>query len=195
MGNYSLRIGIIIPAFNEEHRLENLFANLALFHQVQHLYHFHFLIVNDGSTDKSAEMIQAESNRHSYLSCIDRSENKGKGYSILEGMGELKGKYDYIGFMDADLATPLYHLDKMASHIKGGEIDFLIGQRVSKQYESGRLWRNVASRAFSFLTRIPLKDSYKDTQAGFKFYKNELAQMISELSCEEGFAFMLSTYY
>ena len=95
-----------MPCFNEESRLRlDLFADFLRSQET-----IHFLFVNDGSTDGTLQLLrQFESQHPDRVSVLDKPVNGGKAEAVRDGMRQamLADKPDYVGFWDADLATPL----------------------------------------------------------------------------------------
>ncbi|MBI4778504.1 glycosyltransferase [Candidatus Desantisbacteria bacterium] len=123
-------IGVIIPCYNEERRLQaDDFIN-----ELAKNPNLSLLFVNDGSTDGTLKVIQkiCEANPSRAL-CLSLSENKGKGEAIRMGMLYLleKKTYDIIGFWDADLAVPLAEIwDFMDIFQTNRDVQAVIGSRV-----------------------------------------------------------------
>ncbi len=93
--NYPL-VSIIVPAFNEEHKIADTIASLK---QVNYPK-IEFIVVNDGSSDKTSLVVSNAIGDDKRFSFIDRSINKGKAASLNEGINIAKG--EYVACMDAD---------------------------------------------------------------------------------------------
>ena len=129
-------ISVIVPCYNEEAALPYFFPeigkladNMSANKEVQ----FEFIFVNDGSRDKTLELLRkfaAEDDRARYISF---SRNFGKEAAIYAGMQNAKG--DYMVLMDADLQHPPAMVEEMYEALKGGEYDIAAARRVSRKGE------------------------------------------------------------
>src|SRR5215468_5194580 len=100
-------LSIVVPAYKEAQRLPLTFPRLIDFcgqHGSAEL-----LIVDDGSRDKTAELVEAEARQHPFVRLIRNPGNRGKGYSIRHGMAEACG--EWILFSDADLSSPIEEVE------------------------------------------------------------------------------------
>ena len=103
-------LSIIIPAYNEEKRLPSTIREISSYLKDKD-YSYEILVVNDGSTDKTAEVVRGMTTEIKGLKLIDNEENKGKGGVVKQGMLEAKGKYRL--FTDADNSTSIDHIERM----------------------------------------------------------------------------------
>jgi glycosyltransferase involved in cell wall biosynthesis len=98
------KISIIIPAYNEEDSLPFLFERLNnLINQISN-YEFEILFVNDGSKDKTLEIIKEQRKIDNRISYVDFSRNFGKEIAMIAGLDYVTG--DAVIFIDADLQDP-----------------------------------------------------------------------------------------
>ena len=95
-------LSVIIPAYNEENRITTTLFDIDKYLSEQE-YSYEILVVNDGSKDKTAEIIEKLRKVIKKLYLIDRKVNLGKGATVKEGM--LKSRGEYKLFMDADNST------------------------------------------------------------------------------------------
>jgi dolichyl-phosphate beta-glucosyltransferase len=119
---------IIIPCYNEENRLDvQSFSDY-----VKSNSNIFFLFVNDGSSDNTGKIIKELALKNSNkLFCKNLEKNCGKAEAIRQGFLEaFKMDADYIGFLDADLATPLSSIDEFCQFLKTEGISIVIGSRV-----------------------------------------------------------------
>ena len=111
-----MKVVIIIPCYNEADRLdENKFIDY-----LSQNAHLHFIFVDDGSTDNTSRIInQIILKCNSLVSFLKNETNKGKAESVRLGVIEsYKMNPDYVGFLDADLATPIEEIDNLLKIIK-----------------------------------------------------------------------------
>ena len=121
-------LSVIVPAYNEEDRIRK---TLKRFHEYLYTQPFSYeiLIVNDGSRDRTAQIAEHMRAEISNMSVIDRKENRGKGFSVKEGMLKASGKIKL--FADADNATDISHFEKMRPFFDKG-YDVVIASRDKK---------------------------------------------------------------
>jgi glycosyltransferase involved in cell wall biosynthesis len=184
-------LSLVIPAFNEEARLPSLLdvlANTADAAVKRGGFELlEILIVDDGSTDRTRELL-ARCMPPKVRSVLDRSENRGKGATVAEGVGHARG--DYVLLADVDLSTPLEELDKLGAAVRNGA-DIAVGSRAvpGAVVERGPAHRKVTGRSFSGAVRILTGLNVRDTQNGFKLLPTEVARdLFAEQICA-GFAF------
>jgi dolichyl-phosphate beta-glucosyltransferase len=172
-----LRYSIVIPAFNESRRilptLEKVVSYVA-----QQGWDAEIIVVNDGSTDDTAEIVRRFAAIHPKLRLIENPGNRGKGYSVRNGMLHAGG--DILLFSDADLSSPIEEAPKLFDAISQGA-DVAFGSRwlqAGLQTERQPLHRQLFGRIFNLILRIVLGLKFKDTQCGFKAFTRDAAQAI-----------------
>lgn len=172
---YSL--SIVIPAFNEERRLEASLDKLDAFIQTENL-NAEIIVVDDGSTDATARLAIRNMAQRPYLRLLQNHINRGKGYSLRRGVEAALG--ETILLTDADLSVPIKELDKLLNAIEDGA-DIAIGSRAIDA-GGGRVaapWhRRLCSSGFRMLVRSVLGLRFEDTQCGFKAFKRKAARLI-----------------
>lgn len=141
-------ISLIIPAYNEEKSLENLFPRLDKIAKQQQKYDFDFLFVNDGSSDKTLEIIQKQAKKDSRISFINFSRNFGKEIAVAAGIDYADG--DAVVIIDADGQMPPEKIPEMLSWWEKGYDDV---------YARRQKYRGV-----SFLTRLTSRIYYRTLQ-------------------------------
>jgi len=169
-----VKYSIVIPAYNEAARiaptLEKILAYAA--HQG---WLTEVIVVNDGSRDHTSEIVREWTRRNPAVKLIENPGNRGKGYSVRNGMLHAQG--DLLLFTDADLSSPIYEAGKLFAALENGA-DVAIGSRwvnTALQTERQPLHRQLVGRIFNLLLRITLSLKYKDTQCGFKAFTSRAA--------------------
>ena len=105
----------MVPAYNEAARLPLTLPKMAQF--CEHHGSVEILIVDDGSKDSTAAVVQEFAAQHRFARLLQNPGNRGKGYSVRHGMQEAQG--DWILSTDADLSSPLEEVNKLLNiHLK-----------------------------------------------------------------------------
>ncbi|OHA19645.1 MAG: hypothetical protein A2836_02065 [Candidatus Taylorbacteria bacterium RIFCSPHIGHO2_01_FULL_45_63] len=178
-----LSLSIIIPVWNEEKRLPRLFSELEklLASPGQGLLVEEVIFVNDGSTDKSAELIEPFAALRP-VRLISYQGNKGKGYAVRVGMEAFQAEYCLIA--DADVSTPFSEARKFLPDLERG-VPVVIGTRKAKGAVvkiHQPFYREKMGQAFTFLARVMTGVSVSDFTCGFKFFRREVARKIAKSS-------------
>jgi glycosyltransferase involved in cell wall biosynthesis len=182
------RLSIVIPAYNESARIENALERVLGCVQDRG-WDAEILVVDDGSTDDTAAIIQSWMQRYDRLHLILNPGNRGKGYSVRNGLLQAAG--DIVMFTDADLSAPIEEAELLIAAIDGGA-DVAIGSRwldKQKQTIAQPLYRRFFGRCFNWVTRKVMGLPYRDTQCGFKAFRREAAQTIFRLQTIERWGF------
>jgi len=169
-------VSIVIPAYNEEKRLDKTLNKINEFLKANKELKTEIIVVNDGSSDKTADLVKNYKNLQ--IKLLNNEKNMGKGYCVRRGV--LEANNDIILFTDADLSTPIEFLNHFLKHHEMG-FDIVIASRVVKGAEKKirqPIWRDLMGRFFNILVRIILGLKIKDTQCGFKSFKKDVAKII-----------------
>lgn len=171
-----MQLSILIPIYNENRILEKNINEIL--HYFLNKFDFEIIIINDGSTDNSNEILKKFTLHN--IKIINNTKNEGKGASIRKGVKNCKG--DLILISDADLSTPINQFSVLYKKYLEG-YDFVIGSRSksnSKILVKQKKMRVVAGVIFNYLVKIILGLKYHDTQCGFKlFNKQKLNNIIN----------------
>jgi len=179
---------IVIPAYNESARLgASLESVLAYIHQQG--WDAEVIVVNDGSRDNTADIVRSYAAKEPILRLVENPGNRGKGYSVRNGMLHAAGRI--ILFSDADLSSPIEEAPKLFEALNAGA-DIAIGSRwlrAETQTQRQPLHRQLFGRIFNLLLRLTLGLHFADTQCGFKAFKRAAAQAIFPLQKIERWGF------
>jgi dolichyl-phosphate beta-glucosyltransferase len=182
--NYS----IVIPAYNEGARIRATLDKI-LAHILHNGWDAEVLVVNDGSSDDTAQIVQSFAAQNPALRLLENPGNRGKGYSVRNGMLHASG--EVVLFSDADLSSPIEEADKLFTAIAAGA-DVAIGSRwlrAELQTQRQPIHRQLFGRIFNLAMRIILGLRYRDTQCGFKAFTRHAAQSIFPLQHIERWGF------
>jgi dolichyl-phosphate beta-glucosyltransferase len=186
-------LSVVVPVFNESSRLAILFAALDSEADRQArlagLQLVEVVVVDDGSTDETPELLEERGNLDARLRVIRFERNRGKGAAVRCGV--LSTAATYVLVMDVDLSTPLSELSTLTAALGEGN-DLAIGSRglpLSRIAVHQPLHRELMGKCFNALLRLLTGLPYRDTQCGFKLFQLEKTRVLFELQQVEGFAF------
>jgi len=183
-------LSIVIPAYNEENRIGRTLIETFDYLDRQN-YSSEVIVVNDGSTDHTVETVRNfESRAGGRLRLIENPGNRGKGYSVRNGMLQAAGEIAL--FYDADLATPTSEIVKVVEPIVEGSYDVVFGSRAIDRSLIGTrqsLFRETVGRGANLVQFAFTGLRFKDTQCGFKAFRREAAQSVFRLQRIDGFGF------
>jgi len=181
-------LSIVIPAYNESARIEAALDRVFLCIDEQN-WDAEVLVVDDGSTDDTAALVEDWMDFFPRLHLIKNPGNRGKGYSVRNGLLQASGSI--VIFTDADLSAPMIEGERLIAAINGGA-DVAIGSRWmdrARQTIHQPLYRQFFGRCFNAVTRTVMGLPFKDTQCGFKAFRREAAQVIFRLQTIERWGF------
>jgi glycosyltransferase involved in cell wall biosynthesis len=184
----SPQLSIVIPAYNESARIENALERVMSCIAKQG-WDAEVLVVDDGSTDVTVDIVQHWMEQHPRLHLIKNEGNRGKGYSVRNGLLQAAG--EVVMFTDADLSAPMEEAERLLAAIADGA-DVAIGSRwmdKTRQTIHQPLYRRFFGRCFNWVTRTVMGLPFKDTQCGFKAFKRPAAQIIFRLQRIERWGF------
>ena len=189
-------ISIVIPAFNEEKRLLSSLPSIANYLKQEFNGDFEIIVVDDGSRDKTGEVVSNFARKEKDVHLIKNSVNRGKGYSVKRGM--LKASGTYILFSDADLSTPIQEVKKLLTAMTENGYDIVIASRglSGAIIELHQAWyRETMGKLFNKLVRILTGLKYKDTQCGFKLFRGDVVKDLFHLQTIDRFSFDVEILY
>jgi dolichyl-phosphate beta-glucosyltransferase len=185
-----LTLSIVIPAYNEERRLPATLDAIFNWLDTSPYGDAEVLVVDDGSTDSTAAVVESRATIEPRLRLIRNPGNRGKGYAIRHGMLEAKG--DWILFSDADLSAPIDELPKLLAAAKGQDVAIAIGSRALDRSLIGvhqSQWREMSGILFNRIVRLITGLPFVDTQCGFKLFRRDAARRVFPLQLLDGFSF------
>jgi glycosyltransferase involved in cell wall biosynthesis len=166
-------IAITVPCYNEADRLNsNAFIDFVREHR-----HVTFIFVDDGSTDNTASLLKSISEAEQNNFRVIRFEkNQGKAEAVRQGtLSAIAADVPYVGYWDADLATPLAAVMEFAQQLKRnsqlllvmGSRVRLLGRKIVRKH-----YRHYLGRIFATFASIILRLPVYDTQCGAKLFVN-----------------------
>jgi len=186
---------LLIPAYNEEHRIEPVLRNYARFFREQYSGRFEIVVVSNGCVDNTAGVVRRATQDYSEIRLLDFPEPIGKGGALIEGL-KLAPSADFIGYVDADGATPPHAFLDLVNALD--RADCVIGSRwipgaVLHQAQSSR--RQFASRVFHAIVQALFWMNIHDTQCGAKVMKRSAVEQIHSMLRIADMAFDINLLY
>jgi dolichyl-phosphate beta-glucosyltransferase len=179
-------LSIVIPAYNEEHRLPRTLEQIFAFLDEQS-YTAEVLIVENGSTDRTLEVAQKFAKQRKHLH-VYTEEKRGKGNAVRHGMLNARGEYRFL--CDADLSMPIEEVNKFLPP-ELIDFDIAIGSREApgaiRYDEPG--YRHWGGRSINLLVRLLALPGLWDTQCGFKCFRADIAEDIFQCQTFDGISF------
>ena len=167
-------LSLVIPAYNEAATIERAIQETCtILAELRQPYEF--LIIDDGSTDATAQLVQQQLTPEIRL--IRHPRNQGKGAAIHTSMHYAKG--EWLVFLDADLSVHPRTLRELMTQVT--DTDVIIGSRrlAETRIERAQPWHRIlAGRAMNGLIRTWLHLPYRDTQCGWKAFRRPLIDRI-----------------
>lgn len=179
-------LSLIIPVYNEEHRLpislDRIFAFLA-----GQPYSAEVLVVENGSQDRTLEIAQEYAHRYTNLRVLSLKE-RGKGRAVQYGMLQAAGKYCFM--CDVDLSMPVEEINLF---LPPALVDFDIA--IASREAPGAVrynepaYRHLVGRMFNAMIRAVALPGLQDTQCGFKCFRKEVARKLFSCQTLTGWSF------
>ncbi len=165
-----MKAACLIPCYNESQRLDRE-RYKGIFKEDSGI---HFYLLNDGSSDDTSRILRELSQGFEHVYVLDFKENRGKAGVIREAMLQLQDSdYDYIGFLDADFATPFEEFQRLLDIAKQKDHDIVFGSRV--KLKGWNISRNPIRHWFSRIVLTVIDTLFRleiyDTQCGCKIFK------------------------
>lgn len=177
-------LSVVIPAYNEEKRIAKTLEAVYQYLQKQS-YAWEILVVLDGVKDGTLKKVEEYAQGREGIRWIDRKENKGKGFTVRQGMLEAQGEVRL--FTDADNSTDISHFDKMKPLFDAGS-DVVICSRDPKDAQGARqaipqpAFKRLLGNLGNIFIQIVAVRGIWDTQCGFKAFTAKAAESIFSVS-------------
>jgi glycosyltransferase involved in cell wall biosynthesis len=169
---------LLIPAYNEEQRIEPVLRAYARFFQDQYKGKFQLVVVLNGCRDNTRGVVEAVARDYPFISALEFQDPIGKGGALIEGL-RLAPLADLIGYVDADGATPPNAFLDLVR--RANQADCVIGSRwikgaVLHVEQTGK--RQFASRVFHLIVEVFFQMGIRDTQCGAKVMRRNAVETI-----------------
>ena len=189
--NRGMHLSLIIPAYNEEKRIADTLNKVLKYLRIQN-YDYEIILVDDGSEDKTTELVEKE---FPEVKIISYKSNRGKGHAVKTGMESANGNYRI--FYDADASTPIEELEKFWQKFEEGA-EVVIGSRAlpESNIELHQPWyRETMGRTFNLFVKLFAIRDFPDTQCGFKGFTAEACKKIFPRQTINRFSFDAEILY
>jgi len=172
MKRKNLYLSIVIPAYNEEKNIKAGVLEQVRKYLSKQNYLWEVILVDDASKDNTVILLREYCKTHKGFRLMEEP-HRGKGGTVIAGMLAAKGEVSI--FTDMDQATPINQLNKILPKVEKG-YDVVIGSRAGR--EGAPLFRKLMAYGFAILRTLVLRLPFKDTQCGFKAFKENAAKKI-----------------
>ena len=185
-------LSIVIPAFNEEARLPVTIPML-LEHLLSSGRSWEVLVVDDGSQDRTAEVVRDLAVAEPRLRVLEEP-HRGKGGAVRAGMLAARGRYRFL--CDADFSMPVLELDRfLPPYLHDWDVAIATREGPGAVRVGEPLHRHLMGRVFNSLIQALLLPGIEDSQCGFKCFTARAAEFLFPRQTVEGFAFDVEVLY
>ena len=183
-----MKVSIIVPCYNEENRIKPFLTSLIQFSK-DNLKSYEIIVVNDGSKDKTLDVLKEFSKD---IKLISYEKNKGKGGAVREGV--LSSIGEKVLFIDADGSIQPDEMPKMLEKLDS--YDVVVGDRASKDSDVNAIaLRNITGKLFNFYVNVLFGYKTWDNLCGFKGFKKEIAKDLFADLIAYGWIFDVELFY
>jgi glycosyltransferase involved in cell wall biosynthesis len=173
-----MRVSFIVPVYNEATTIDELLQRVAALE-----FEKQIVVVDDGSTDGTADILDAWRERDGLV--VVRQQNRGKGAALRAGIPHVDGEITV--FQDADLEYDPADVPDLIEPIVRGAADVVFGSRLSggRPQRAYMFWHLVGNRFLSLLTNVLYNTTLSDMETGYKAFRTDVLRSL-QLS-EDGF--------
>jgi dolichyl-phosphate beta-glucosyltransferase len=183
-------LSIIVPAYNEEKRMIPFLEDLIKFSKT--LKSYEIILVNDGSKDKTLEIMEGLKKKNKNIKIVSYEQNKGKAGALKEGINSALG--EKILFIDADGSIPPYEIKEMVNKLDN--YDVVVGNRASKESKiTQSLLRKTTGILFNTYVNILFGLGLQDNLCGFKGFRKNIAKYLFNNLISKGWIFDVELFY
>ncbi len=190
LGLEAMQVSVVIPAYNEARRIVPSLQRVWDYLRARYgAGGFEIIVVDDGSRDSTATVVEQFRDRAPELRLIRFPQNRGKGAAVRADMVAATG--EAVLFSDADLSTPIEEIEGALKLLEEGS-DVVIGSRAlagSRILVRQNRLREWLGKLFNLLLRAILHIPFRDTQCGFKLFRREAAHAVFQRVRTDGFTF------
>ncbi len=171
------RLSVIVPCYNAEKRFRKGFEHYFSYLKKQK-YPWELIFVNDGSSDKTLELMRKSAKGKSNTKVLSGYPNRGKGYAITVGIRQASGRY--VMFTDLDHSVSIETIETFFKYFEEGYKVVIGSRRVkgAKLLIRQSLLRETLGRGFTLLVNFFVGWGIRDATCGFKAFDGKTAQKI-----------------
>lgn len=186
-----IHLSVIIPAYNEAFRLPETLRRFQQ-HLAKKTFDYEILVVLDGPTDSTREVLQKAASEVNNLIIVDRAVNRGKGHAVREGMLKASGRVRL--FSDADNSTDIAHFDKMQPLFDQGYDVVICSRHPTDAPGAGQVvpqvwYKRLLGKLGNLFIQLVAVRGVWDTQCGFKAFRDHAAEKIFSRAVVDGWGF------
>ena len=170
-------LSVFLPAYNEEDSIDSTVEGVVKVLKTLNL-DWEVLVINDGSKDKTAEVVKGLEKKFPGVKLVNHEKNKGYGRALKTGFAE--AKYDWVAFVDSDGQFDFAEIKKLLEHT--GEADVILGYRLNR---ADPFQRRIFTWGWKMLAMVMLGLNVRDYSCGFKLIKRKVIEDISPIESEE----------
>jgi glycosyltransferase involved in cell wall biosynthesis len=182
-GSQSIQLSVIVPAYNEENNIATVINSL-----VQYIpQNSEIIVVDDGSKDKTAEIVQALCQKYSNLTLFEQPKNMGKTAALIAGFAASRG--DIVIIQDADLEYDPTDIPSVIEPIISGRADVVYGSRFLVRRAARVLYfrHYLANKFLTYFSDMLTDINLSDVETGYKAFRGDIIRnMVIET---KGFGF------
>ncbi|MFX0052811.1 MAG: glycosyltransferase family 2 protein [Candidatus Hermodarchaeota archaeon] len=173
MSNENVFLSVVAPAYNEEENIRNVIGEWqAVLSKAN--YNSEIVIANDGSTDKTREILETLTFEYPNLSVVHSEKNMGYGDALFKAIYASKG--EYVVTIDSDGQFELSDYSRLLDECIKKKYDVVTGYRTGKK---DTFMRVLADRALNSIVRVLFGLKFKDTNCALKVYQGELIRSLT----------------
>jgi glycosyltransferase involved in cell wall biosynthesis len=181
------KLSVFLPAYNEENIIGNTVEKVSdVLSKVAK--EWELLVINDGSSDKTGEVIEKMADKDSRIKVINHPQNKGYGGALKSGF--YNSRYPWVAFIDSDGQFDFSEINNFIKTQKATDADLVIGYYLKRNVP---FYRKVNTFLWQLVVRILFGLNVRDIDCGFKLISKEVIEKISKLESERG-AFISSEF-
>src|SRR3990167_2333149 len=170
-------LSVFMPAYNEEDSVAPTVEGVVKVLRTLNL-DLEVLVINDGSKDKTAEVVRELEKKYPGVKLVNHEKNKGYGHALKTGFA--KAKYDWVAFVDSDGQFDFSEIKKLLEHTD--DADVILGFRLNR---ADPFQRRIFTWGWKMLAMVLLGLNVKDYSCGFKLIKKKVIEEISPIESEE----------
>lgn len=167
-----MKLSVVMPVYNERATIEEIVRRVEATGLADEI-----IVVDDGSTDGSREILQQLAERTPTLRLILQPQNRGKGSAVHAGIQNAQG--DLVLIQDADLEYDPREYPNLIAPIQEGRADVVYGSRfLGAARRTTMFWHMVANKLLTLMTNVLYNSILSDMETGYKLFRREVIQSI-----------------